>query len=262
MSLGKDKAVFKMEIDNELYVAKRCRAVCTDALSFIRNDYHLEHTVLWLYLTSFGLKNFYSQAERLGVEDEIHNLFEVQPTFLAEEDLAGTKPSVASGVSVEVLQAAQEEYDTAVEDTFPAGHRPKIFWLIQRYNGKAQDRWNLLRPLSTEPNKIDATLFAFTHFFWETVAVDATEQGVLSYYQTTSGRMANGQYGKLIFDVLAQNENTSDPRYADDGAEGAQMVQGNHQCNRVCTFFGLSRVVCGGGDGPEPDSDGDDSDSS
>jgi hypothetical protein len=93
-----------------------------------------------------------------------------------------TLPSVASGVSPEALKAAQEEYKSDESNKFPPNAGPRVFWLIQRYNGKAQDRWNLVKPQSLEPNKIDTTLFALTHFLWEDMESD--QGAVVSHYQS------------------------------------------------------------------------------
>ncbi|KAJ6561015.1 hypothetical protein B0H10DRAFT_1966669 [Mycena sp. CBHHK59/15] len=230
----------QMEANGITYVAKRCRKICTDMASFIDNLEHLRNTVSLLHRISIGLEDFYYQAEKHGIEEEVHNCksFEVQPTFLAEENLEKARPSVASGVSAEALEAAGDEYKAAAPGTFPDDSTPGVFWLIQRYNGKSQDRWNLMRPQGLQPNKIDGTLFAFTHFFWERFG--AKKRGYLSQYQSASGKMQNGHYRKLIFDTGAQNDPLEPTRYADDGAEGAQMVQRSHQCNRVCSFFGLN----------------------
>ncbi|KAJ6474301.1 hypothetical protein C8R45DRAFT_1103274 [Mycena sanguinolenta] len=226
MFTGKDKAVFKMEIGSDVYVAKRYHEICTDVESFIQNYRHLKNNVVWLWLTS--------------------RAFEVQPVFLAVEDLENTEPSVASGVTTKVLQDAQLMFDTAEKGTFSSDHRPRILWLIQRYNGKTQDRWNLMKPQNLTPNKIDATVLGFTHFYWQVFGPERS--GVLSHYQIMPGRMANGSYGKLIFDVVAQNDTKmkTNPRYTDDGEQGAQMVKESHRCNRVCELFNLDPAAGAG----------------
>jgi hypothetical protein len=84
---------------------------------------------------------------------------------------------VASGVSAVTLAEALAEVQNESEANFP----PRILWLIQRCNGKTQDRWNLIRP-QNGLNKTDATLHAFTHFFWENYANKGAE--VLSHYQS------------------------------------------------------------------------------
>jgi hypothetical protein len=69
--------------------------------------------------------------------------------------------------------------------------------------------------------------------------------------------MSNGEYGKLIFDVLSQDDTkyaVSDllsggihsfthrinpRRHADEGADASQTVKALHQCPRICGLFGL-----------------------
>ncbi|KAJ7133798.1 hypothetical protein C8R46DRAFT_1362338 [Mycena filopes] len=249
MSVGKDRLVYKMEIDGLDYVAKRCRRIPKDALDFLTNTRQLARTVSWLDRVLRALDAFYDDAEDLGVEEEVYKLFDVQPTFLAQEVLTdNAKPSIASGVSAEVLQAAQHEYATGEDGEFPPELSPSIVWLIQRCNGKAQDRWNLLKPQPLQPNKIDATLLSFAHFYWEKYGSKCP--AVLSYFQAASGRMSNGEYGKLIFDALAQDDQrhvfpfliaiVEPVRHADERSDGIQMVREMHQCNRICAFFGLN----------------------
>ncbi|KAJ7912786.1 hypothetical protein B0H13DRAFT_1874497 [Mycena leptocephala] len=249
MTVGKDKAVYKMEFDGVTYVAKRWRNAPTNAQEFGDCDRNFRRNLRLLHLVSVALQRFYDLAETHDFEDEIHNLFEVQPTFIAAEDVSKAQPSVASGVSAVTLAEALAEVQNESEANFP----PRILWLIQRCNGKTQDRWNLIRP-QNGPNKIDATLHAFTHFFWENYANKGAE--VLSHYQTAPGKMANGQYGKLIFDALEQNDPTFDPqRYADDGAEAAQTAKALHQCNLVCGYFGLKSTVEGDGEQSDVESE-------
>jgi hypothetical protein len=109
--------------------------------------------------------------------------FEVQPTFCATEVLDNAAlPSVASGVSAVTLKAAQDEYQATSADDVSVSATPQIHWLIQRYNGKTQDRCKLLKPQAHSPNKIDATLLALTHFFWNEYRTDE----VMSHYQSMS----------------------------------------------------------------------------
>jgi hypothetical protein len=81
--------------------------------------------------------------------------FEVQPTFCATEVLDNAAlPSVASGVSAVTLKDAQDEYQATSPDDVSVSAIPQIHWLIQRYNGKTQDRCNLLKPQVHSPNKM------------------------------------------------------------------------------------------------------------
>ncbi|KAJ7729853.1 hypothetical protein DFH07DRAFT_781822 [Mycena maculata] len=232
---GKDRTIFEFEADGITYVAKHGHTIPIVAADFIRARQYLNCTILWLHKISITLQRFYDAAEDLDQAREIHNGFDVQPTFLAFEDVTKRPPSVASGVTLADLKTAQEEHKIGECPTTPA---PQIVWMIQRANSKAQDRWNFLKPETFQQNKIDATLVAFTHFFWEKHASSKAE--CLSYFQTTSGRMNNGQYGKLIFDALVQNDNKIiDPsRHGDENA--VSDVLAAHQCNRVCGFMDLT----------------------
>ncbi|KAJ7684212.1 hypothetical protein DFH06DRAFT_1738 [Mycena polygramma] len=229
MAVGKDRAVYKMEVDGVAYVAKRCRNIPTDVQEFIDCDQQLRHSILWLHRTAVCLDEFYDYADVSGCENDVHGTFEVQPAFIAAEVLTNTHPSVASGV-------AEEDMDAGVDDEGNP-YSPQIIWVLQRCNGKTQDRLNLVKPQQLQPNKIDATLLVFAHFFWEK-HVEGPE--VLSHFQTSQGKMSNNQYGKLIFDVVAQDDRTfNSTRFADDGSRGAHTVKEMHQCNRVCKLFGL-----------------------
>ncbi|KAJ7677008.1 hypothetical protein DFH06DRAFT_1122285 [Mycena polygramma] len=245
MAVGKDRTVYKMELNGVAYVAKRCRHVPTDVQEFMDCDQQLRHSVLWLHRTSTCLDEFYDYADVSGCENDVHegkchHCFEVQPAFIAAEVLANARPSVASGV-------AEEDMVAGVDDEGKP-YSPRIIWVLQRCNGKTQDRLNLVRPQHLQPNKIDATLLAFAHFFWEK-HVKGPE--VLSHLQTSQGKMSNNQYGKLIFDVVAQDDRT----FADDGSRGAQMVKEMHQCNRVCQLFGLKPDAATEEEDEEKDSD-------
>ncbi|KAJ6463846.1 hypothetical protein C8R47DRAFT_77716 [Mycena vitilis] len=229
MAIGKDRTVYKMEVNGVAYVAKRCRHVPTDVQEFMDCEQQLQQSVLWLHRTSAWLDQFYNCADVLGCENDVHEGFEVQPAFVTAEDLANARPSVASGVAEEDMAAG--------EDNEGKPYSPKIIWVLQRCNGKTQDRLNLVKPQQLQPNKIDATLLAFAHFFWEK-HVEGPE--VLSHFQTSQGKMSNNQYGKLIFDVVAQDDQIlNSTRFADDGSRGAHTVKEMHHCNRVCQLFGL-----------------------
>ena len=157
-----------MEVDGFSYVAKRLRKNCVNVESFVKNKSYLRSNIGLQFLTSKALEAFYENADNLGIEAEVHSgnserscqytAFEVQPSFLAVEDLEEASPSVASGVPAEVLQTAQAEYDAAAPGVFSESTRPQIFWLIQRYNRKAQDRWNLMKPTVT-PSTVGWFLF-------------------------------------------------------------------------------------------------------
>ncbi|KAJ7903270.1 hypothetical protein B0H13DRAFT_2335124 [Mycena leptocephala] len=203
MIVGKDKAVFKMEADGVIYVAKRWRQAPTDAADFLSNSNNIERNIFWLHAMSLALEHFFAAAETHGFEDHIHHGFEVQPTFCATEVLDNAAlPLVASGVSAVTLKAAQDEYQATSPDDVSVSVTPQIHWPIQCYNGKTQDRCNLLKPQAHSPNKIDATLLALTHFFWNEYRTDE----VMSHSQIAPGKMSNGEYGKLIFDVLSQDD--------------------------------------------------------
>ncbi|KAJ6538060.1 hypothetical protein B0H19DRAFT_1270430 [Mycena capillaripes] len=236
MIVGKDKAVFKMEVDGVIYVAKRWRQAPTNAADFHRNSTNIERNIFWLHVMSLALGRFSAVAETHGFEDHIYDGFEAQPSFCAAEVLDNTAPSVASGVSAVALKAAQDEHQATSPEDVSVSDAPQILWLIQRYNGKTQERCNLLKPQTHPPNKIDATLLALTHFFWNEYRTDE----VMSHYQIAPGKMSNGEYGKLIFDALAQDDTKFNPRrHTDEGAKAAQTVKALHQCPRICGLFDL-----------------------
>ncbi|KAJ7100834.1 hypothetical protein B0H15DRAFT_995494 [Mycena belliarum] len=242
MSQGKDKVVFELEADGTIYVAKRCRSIPLNAAQLLGNHMHLRRTVMWLYTLSVALEVFRDQAEDLSIENDIHREFEVQPTFLAVENLEKQLPSVASGISTEFLETAREECTADTAGVFPSEYKPEIVWLIQRCNGKTQDKWNLMKPGAFSRSKIDATIMAFAHFVWH-----STHDGpdsVFSHLQSASGRLGGGKYGTLIFDSLTQNDAVIDSprRHGDEGIEGVTKVFAAHECNRICVMFGLPAV--------------------
>ncbi|KAK7046459.1 hypothetical protein R3P38DRAFT_3257815 [Favolaschia claudopus] len=245
MVSGKDLSVFKLDVDGSLYVAKRLRKICTDTDSFQLNDFIIKETIYWLYRVSQALNAFYVKADRLGFEEEVYGSFAVQPTYLAMEELENTAASVASGVTVDVVKAANQEYEAGEEGEFAPEREPRVLWLIQRYTGMAQDRYNLQKTQNATRNKLEATLSAFTHFFWE--EFDAPKFGFLSHYQMASGRTEKG-FGKVIFDVVAQNSALTVPRTTDSREEGVHTLQHAHRCNRLCRAFQLQGSAGNGSD--------------
>ncbi|KAJ6572928.1 hypothetical protein B0H10DRAFT_1964296 [Mycena sp. CBHHK59/15] len=253
LSTSKDKVIFELDIAGVHYIAKRYLVIPKNKDMFFESKKFLESNVRSLHDTSNVLNDFYDMARNLGVEDDIHQMFEVQETFIAHEVVTETNsPSVASGVSQELLEEAREAHQTSPVMGYDR-EIPQIWWLIQRRNGNISDRWNLMNPakLQDNPNKIATTVVAFSHFWWN--EFKDTKQ-VLSQFQSTSGKRMSGEYGKLIFDVLVQNDRLFNPqRHGDNRTDGACTVHNAHQCNRVCDLLSLPSV----GEGEDTDEDGD-----
>ncbi|KAJ7868280.1 hypothetical protein B0H13DRAFT_2670306 [Mycena leptocephala] len=219
---GKEKLVFRLEVDGALYVAKRFRAVPTDIESFHANSKAMIADLTALHNTQVVLDAFYDAAA--DIQGDIDCNLGILETFIAAEVIdSGSHPSVASGISAALLKTIETDEDV---DDLPL--TPRVHWLIQRRTG------NLF------------TIGAISHFFADMEISPSTplsEINVLSHFQTTTGKVPGKAFGKLIIDVTLQNETTGGPRrLADHGPQGINMVLNVHVCNRVCELLLLPEV--------------------
>ncbi|KAF8178852.1 hypothetical protein K438DRAFT_1977709 [Mycena galopus ATCC 62051] len=237
---GKDKLVFELEIDSTLYVAKRLLAVPTDYDSFINNFTALLANHNALYRTKDALDIFYEAAA--DIESEVDRNLSVLDTFIAAEVVvAGTAPSIASGLSLEVMKAAQEAAEAAEDSGENRDDPVRAYWLIQRRTGNLCDRWNLMESDKLPAaNKFGTTVAAICHFFANNAALSQVQ--LLSHFQTSNGKLPNQKFGKLITDVVFQNDIHGEPRrQADHGTHGVRMVLDAHVCNRICKEMALNK---------------------
>ncbi|KAJ6632054.1 glycolipid 2-alpha-mannosyltransferase-domain-containing protein [Mycena sp. CBHHK59/15] len=239
---GKDKKVFELDVNGTLYVAKRAITVGIDLNTFLGNESLLRFNLVALWNTKCVLDGFYAAADGVSILDDIDTNLAVQETFLVEEVLsAECPPSVASGVSHELLKKAQDEFESRFEHT-PGDHL-RVLWLIQRRMGTICERWNLMdaTKLPNPRNKFGTTVTALSHFFTESV----TSSELLSHFQTSNGLLPNKVFGKIITDVIFQNDTGGIPRRTGDkgttGVEmaGVEMALNAHICNRVCELLEL-----------------------
>ncbi|KAJ7635965.1 hypothetical protein DFH06DRAFT_1139048 [Mycena polygramma] len=94
-------------------------------------------------------------------------------------------------------------------------------------------------------NKFGTTVAAITHFF-----ANMATRALLSHFQTVNGKLPNRGFGKVIIDVILQNNiNASEPhRPADNRPQGVKMVLNTHVCNRVCGLLELNETADDGRD--------------
>jgi hypothetical protein len=71
LSFGKNKTLFEVEIDDVVFVAKRCRDPALDASSLFANQEFLLEDFGRLMRLSSGLRAFYKSAEDLGAMDDV-----------------------------------------------------------------------------------------------------------------------------------------------------------------------------------------------
>ncbi|KAF8141057.1 hypothetical protein K438DRAFT_1785130 [Mycena galopus ATCC 62051] len=127
---GKDKLVFELEIDSTLYVAKRLLAVPTNYDSFINNFVALLANHNALYLTKNVLDIIYEAAA--DIESEFDRNLSLLDTFIAAEVVvAGTAPSVASGLSPEIMKMVPEAVEAAEDSEEIRDDPVRAYWLIQ-----------------------------------------------------------------------------------------------------------------------------------
>ncbi|KAJ7113475.1 hypothetical protein C8R44DRAFT_881791 [Mycena epipterygia] len=264
MQTGKDKVAYELELNGELYVAKRCRRAPTDAASLFANEWVLRANQLALWNTKHILAKFYTAAEDADIIGDVDNCLTVLDTFLATEIISAERPpSVASGISAESVKAAVAEAEDDPDLVNPAGDDagpPRILWQIQRRLGNLNDRWNVTK-LANPRNKFGTTVAALCHFFATMVSVgkSPSEIPLLSHLQTINGKLPSSTYGKLIFDVIFQNDMHGNPRRAMDcGLKGAASVMNEHECNRLCDLLNLEADDEHSG-GEKDDSDGEQS---
>ncbi|KAJ7074934.1 hypothetical protein B0H15DRAFT_962385 [Mycena belliarum] len=244
LQTGKDMAVFELEIDNVLYVAKRCRTVATDSDSLMEHTRTLLGVIANLWETKQMLESFYAAADDVDSLGDVDSQLAVHDTFFAVELVSAEHPpSVASGFSAETLKAMQE----GIEPEPELEHQ--ICWLIQRRTGNVCERWNLMNSdkLPDARGKLGTTLAAFSHFLATSMARNvewnASKIHLLSHFQTASGRLPHQKgFGKLIIDANFQNSIRSAPkaRALDIGRNGVKMVLDAHVCNRICDILLLT----------------------
>ncbi|KAF8164163.1 hypothetical protein K438DRAFT_1984865 [Mycena galopus ATCC 62051] len=97
----------------------------------------------------------------------------VLDTFIAAEVVvAGTAPSVASGLSLEIMKTAQEAAEAAEDSGENQDDPVRAYWLIQRWTGNLCDRWNLMESDKLPAaNKFGTTVAAICHFFANNAAL-------------------------------------------------------------------------------------------
>ncbi|KAJ6611240.1 hypothetical protein B0H10DRAFT_1953202 [Mycena sp. CBHHK59/15] len=240
---GKDKVVFELEIAGELFVAKRCVDLPTDAASFAAAYRLLSANVYALWNTKYMLSNFYEAVESADIIGDVDPNLAVHDTFLAAEVLGDTSiPSVASGLLDDQLKLAEDELEDGQDIVAP-------WWLIQRRTATSCQRWNLIdsAKLPSTQNKIGSTVAAISHNSASLIAKSAaatnSELHVLSHFQTVVGKLPTKDLGKLIIDVVYQNDQKAEPRKfsLDQGPRGVKSVVKAHECSRVCHLLGLDK---------------------
>ncbi|KAJ7449731.1 hypothetical protein B0H11DRAFT_2247084 [Mycena galericulata] len=253
LQTGKNKKVFELDVNGTLYVAKRAITVGIDPDTFLGNENLLHSNLVALWNTKCVLDAFYVAADGVSILDDIDPNLAVQETFLVEELLSTEcPPSVASGVSHELLKEAQDEFESQFDYT--PGHQLRVIWLIQRRMSPICERWNLMdaTKLPNPRNKFSTTVTALSHFFAD--SVKSTE--LLSHFQTSNGLLPNKAFGKIITDVIFQNDVGGTPcRTGDKGTAGVEMVLNAHICNRVCELLELDNDEGNKGQGDEDDDD-------
>ncbi|KAJ7451477.1 hypothetical protein B0H11DRAFT_2246339 [Mycena galericulata] len=253
LQTGKDKKVFELDVNGTLYIAKRAITVGIDPDTFLENENLLHSNLVALWNIKCVLDAFYVAADGVSILDDIDTNLAVQETFLVEELLsAECPPSVASGVSHELLKEAQDEFESRFDYT--PGHQLRVIWLIQSRMSPICERWNLMdaTKLPNPRNKFGTTVTALSHFFANSV----TSSELLSHFQTSNGVLPNKVFGKIITDVIFQNDVGGIPRRTGDkGTTGVEMVLNAHICNRVCELLGLDNDESDKGQGGEDDDD-------
>ncbi|KAJ7478051.1 hypothetical protein B0H11DRAFT_2234378 [Mycena galericulata] len=254
LQTGKDKKVFELDVNGTLYVAKRAITVGIDPDTFLGNENLLHSNLVALWNTKCVLDAFYVAADGVSILDDIDTNLAVQETFLVEELLSTEcPPSVASGVSHELLKEAQDEFESQFDYT--PGHQLRVIWLIQRRMSPICERWNLMdaTKLPNPRNKFGTTVTALSHFFADSVT---SESELLSHFQTSNGLLPNKAFGKIITDVIFQNDVGGIPRRTGDkGTTGVEMVLNAHICNRVCELLKLDNDASDKGQGGDDDDD-------
>ncbi|KAJ7454648.1 hypothetical protein B0H11DRAFT_2244925 [Mycena galericulata] len=240
----KDKKVFELDVNGTLYIAKRAITVGIDPDTFLENENLLHSNLVALWNIKCVLDAFYVAADGVSILDDIDTNLAVQETFLVEELLsAECPPSVASGVSHELLKEAQDEFESRFDYT--PGHQLRVIWLIQSRMSPICERWNLMdaTKLPNPRNKFGTTVTALSHFF-------ATLSHHRSFFRIFK------VFGKIITDVIFQNDVGGIPRRTGDkGTTGVEMVLNAHICNRVCELLGLDNDESDKGQGGEDDDD-------
>ncbi|KAJ7161856.1 hypothetical protein C8R43DRAFT_947370 [Mycena crocata] len=227
---GKDWAVYELEINNTLYVAKRSLSSPKDATEFFDNETRLSCTVIALSNAKILLKEFYGAADKIDILEEIDGLLAVQEAFIATELISDAhRPSVASGVSQDNLKTAvaSDYVSDPLYNNFPPPS--------ERQHIKSME-FDQCRHLPDAKSKFGTTATALSHFvanFVQNQAPDAVE--LLSHFQTANAKLPSNEYGKLIFDVIFQN------RSQDSGLAGIGRILDAHVCNRVCQLMELNQ---------------------
>ncbi|KAJ6500210.1 hypothetical protein C8R47DRAFT_1110919 [Mycena vitilis] len=260
LQTGKEKVVFELEINGALYVAKRLQIVPTDAASFMKGAAVLHSTLVALFNLNLVLTAFYKAAKSADIDGDVDANIAVQEVFFAAEVIgADGQPSVASGLSAEIFHAAVAEGELLEKSNLV-----RVFWLIQRRTSNLCERWNVMDSgkFPNAQNKFGTTVAAITHLFANlaTRALNPrsrSEIQLLSHFQTVNGKLPNRGFGKVIIDVIFQNDiNASEPRRpADIGPQGVKTVLNTHVCNRVCGLLELNENVDDGRDDTSEEAD-------
>ncbi|KAJ7217361.1 hypothetical protein C8J57DRAFT_1255058 [Mycena rebaudengoi] len=240
LSFGKNKTLFEVEIDDVVFVAKRCRDPALDASSLFANQEFLLEDFGRLMRLSSGLRAFYKSAEDLGAMDDVDTKLAVGVAPIVREVVSAAQPpSVASGVTAACFDKINTE--TLSEDR--QGQDPSICWLLQaRISVQATDNWNLRRsPITNASSKLGSTINAFAHHFYQhcdgrlSIAHLQSEFSRILFFvflpwlPSFCGHIADGtKYGKVIYDAVLEEE-------------GPPL----HICNRICGFLNLPEAEDG-----------------
>nr|VWP00214.1 Increased rDNA silencing protein 4 [Ganoderma boninense] len=226
---GATKRVYKMKlaIDGSVQncVAKRFFQIGQgeDHVSCAENLNALECDAERLYQGTYFLKKFYQTASERGVE--VFERFEFSHCTLAREALDGddSQPSPASGIlSAQWSDASFSDRDAGV------------VWLVEPERSTTVERWSGTMEHPNHHDKQGATLMAFVHFAY----VYSLRTKVFADLQTSRGKLKNGHWGEILFDVMTHTTSGTSG-VGDHGEPGIKKFLSDHTCNGICQELGL-----------------------
>ncbi|KAJ3727495.1 kinase-like domain-containing protein [Lentinula raphanica] len=216
---GKTKNVYKLVMDNELYVAKwfmNC-GNGIDAVTADENEEFLISDITRLKSTQWLLRQF-KDAVVVKSIDIAQNIAITECWLFKEKNFT---PSKASGLAENVPKDTTE---------FSA------VWLVEPRRTKAVEKYSSTLIHPPRGDKIGITLSAFTHY----VLWSSQNKLVIADVQ---GSLANigGIDTVILFDIMTHTKE-QDSGVGDFGQEGIDSFCNQHICNYICEGLGLERL--------------------